>query len=240
VALHLVFAPFGFMGLLALGLASILVPMFALADSPRERDQLASCGLALGGLLLAGTAALGIAPVPLRIAAIALGTLAAALHLRAMHHALRTGMRQELGRSFVLVKIGWAGLAASLALAPALALEWPVPRLPAWFGLAVIGVWLLSFVLGMLQRILPFLAAMHAAGAGRRAPTPSSLTHERALAIHFWCHVTALSGLAGAIALDSAWLATAAAAVGAAGAAAFCWFVAVVLVRLAQKTRTLS
>ena len=240
VALHLVFAPFGFMGLLALGLASILVPMFALADSPRERDQLASCGLALGGLLLAGTAALGIAPVPLRIAAIALGALAAALHLRAMHHALRTGMRQELGRSFVLVKIGWAGLAASLALAPALALEWPVPRLPAWFGLAVIGVWLLSFVLGMLQRILPFLAAMHAAGAGRRAPTPSSLTHERALAIHFWCHLTALSGLAGAIALDSAWLATAAAAVGAAGAAAFCWFAAMVLVRLAQKTRTLS
>ena len=136
--------------------------------------------------------------------------------------------------AFVLVRIGWAGLAASLVLALALALEWPVPRLQAWFGLAVIGVWLLSFALGMLQRILPFLAAMHGAGAGRRAPTPSSLTHERALAIHFWCHVTALGGLAAAIALDSAWLATAAAAVGAGGTVAFCWFAAVVLGRLGK------
>lgn len=240
VALHLVFAPFGFMGLLALGLAYILVPMFALAESPRERDQLASCALAVGGLGLAGAAAFGLAPIPLRVAAIACGALAAALHLRTMRNALRSGMRQELGRSFVLVRIGWVGLAGSLVLALALALEWPVPRLEAWFGLAVIGVWLLSFVLGMLQRILPFLAAMHAAGAGRRAPTPSSLTHERALAIHFWCHVTALGGLAAAIALDSAWVATAAAAVGAAGAVAFCWFASVVLARLAKKTATLS
>lgn len=240
VALHLVFAPFGFMGLLALGLSAILVPMFALAESPRERGQLASCGLAVAGLLLAAAAALGIAPAALRLAAIALGAVAAGLHLRSMRTALRTGMRQELGRSFVLVKIGWAGLAASLALALALVLEAPVPRLEAWFGLCVIGVWLLSFVLGMLQRILPFLAAMHAAGSGRRAPTPSSLTHERALAIHFRCHLAALAGLGAAIALDSAWLAVLAAAVGAAGAVAFCWFAGTVLARLAQKTRTLS
>ena len=240
VALHLVFAPFGFMGLLALGLSAILVPMFALAEAPRERDQLASCGLGAAALLLAGAAALGVAPTGLRLAAIALAALAVALHLRSMRQALRTGMRQALGRSFVLVKVGWGGLAASLAVALAMVLELPVPRLEAWFGLCVIGVWLLSFVLGMLQRILPFLAAMHAAGAGRRAPTPSSLTHERALAIHFRCHLAALAGLGAAIALDSAWLAALAAAVGAAGAAAFCWFAAVVLGRLAQKTRTLS
>jgi len=240
VALHLVFAPFGFMGLLALGLSSILVPMFALADPPSERDQLASCGLAVAGLLLAAAAALGVAPAALRITAIALAAAAAGLHLRSMRTALRAGMRQELGRSFVLVKIGWAGLVASLALALALVLEVPVPRLEAWFGLCVIGVWLLSFVLGMLQRILPFLAAMHAAGSGRRAPTPSSLTHERALALHFRCHLVALAGLGAAIALDSAWLAVLAAAAGAVGAVAFCWFAGVVLGRLAQKTGTLS
>ncbi len=79
-----------------------------------------------------------------------------------------------------------------------------MPRLPAWFGLCLIGVWLLSFLLGMLERILPFLGAMHAAGTGRRAPTPSALTDERALRIHFACHVAALAGLALALAADSA------------------------------------
>jgi hypothetical protein len=232
LALHLVFAPYGFMGLLALGLSYILVPMFALADSPRERDQLASCAFAVFALLLAGAAALGWASEPLQVTALACAGLAVGLHLRLMRRALRTGLRRELGRSFLLVKIGWGGLAASLALALALVLDAPVPRLAGWFGLALIGGWLLSFVLGMLQRILPFLAAMHAAGSGRRAPTPSSLTHERSLRIHFVCHVAALAGLALALVTDSALLATAAALTGVAGAVAFGWFALAVLQRL--------
>ena len=101
-----------------------------------------------------------------------------------------------------------------------------MPRLQTWFGLCLIGVWLLSFLLGMLQRILPFLGAMHAAGTGRRAPTPSALTDDRALRIHFACHVAALAGLALAAAADSALLAAAAALVGAVGALAFCLFYA--------------
>ena len=233
LALHLVFAPYGFMGALALGLSYILVPMFALADSPRERDQLASCAFLVLALLLAGAAALGWASEPLRVAALVCAAAGVGLHLRLMRNGLRSGLRRELGRSFLLVKIGWFGLAASLALAVALVLEVPVPRLAGWFGLALIGVWLLSFVLGMLQRILPFLAAMHAAGPGRRAPTPSSLTHERSLRVHVACHMAALAGFALALAADSALLATAAALAGVAGAIAFGWFALVVLQRLA-------
>lgn len=240
LALHLVFAPYGFMGVLALGLSYILVPMFALSDTPPVREQLVSCALAVAALLLAAAAALGVEPRLLRLAALAAAALAVALHLHLMRRSLRGGMRQELGRSFTLVKLGWAGLAASLAAALALVLGWPVPRLEAWFGLCLAGVWLLSFLLGMLQRILPFLAAMHAAGAGRRAPTPSSLTDDRALAIHFGCHAAALAGLALALAADSALLALLAALVGAAGAVAFGWFALIVLRRLAQKTGTLS
>jgi len=141
-------------------------------------------------------------------------------------------MRRELGRSFVLVKTGWAGLVASLAFALALALDAPLPRLEGWFTLALVGVWLLSFLAGMLQRIVPFLAALHAGGASRRAPTPSRLTHEGALRLHFGCHLAALAGLALALALANAWLAAAAAAVGGAGALAFCFFFATVLRRL--------
>jgi hypothetical protein len=73
---------------------------------------------------------------------------------------------------------------------------------------------------------------MHAAGTGRRAPTPSALTDERALRIHFACHVAALAGLALAVVADSGWLAAAAAAVGAAGALAFCLFYLALLRRL--------
>ena len=220
------------MGMLALGLSYILVPMFALSEAPAERWQLTSCGLAAAALVLAGLAAFGWASGPLRIAALLAGALAVALHLWLMAKALRTGMRRELGRSFLLVKIGWGGLAASLILGLALVLELPVPRLQTWFGLCLIGVWLLSFLLGMLQRILPFLGAMHVAGTGRRPPTPSALTDDRALRIHFACHVAALAGLALAAVADSPLLAAAAALVGAIGALAFCLFYGTLMVRL--------
>ncbi|MCM2251515.1 MAG: hypothetical protein NDJ19_04060 [Ramlibacter sp.] len=235
LALHLVFAPFGFMGMLALGFSYILVPMFALSQAPRERAQLTSCALALAGLVLAGLAAFGVVPALLRLLALAAGAAAVALHLRLMLQALRTGMRRELGRSFTLVKIGWAGLAASLLLALGLALDIPLPRLASGFGLCVIGVWLLSFVLGMLQRIVPFLVAMHLGGAGRRAQTPSALTRDDALSVHFACHLGALALLAAAIALDNAWIALAGAAVGAAGALAFGFFFLTVLHRMRAK-----
>jgi hypothetical protein len=230
LALHRIFGPYGFMGLLVLGLSYILVPMFALADAPAVRTQLLSCALALAALALAALAVLGPAPTALRLAALLAGAAAAGIHLQLMLRALRTGMRRNLGRSFTLVRLAWLGLLASLALALALVLQAPVPRLESAFGLCLIGVWLLSLLLGMLQRIAPFLAAIHA-GAGRRAPTPSSLTHDGALRIHFGCHVAALLLLALAIALDSALLALAAAAVGSAGAVAFCVFYNVLLVR---------
>ncbi len=232
LGLHLVFAPYGFMGVLALGLSYILVPMFALSESPPERTQLLSCGLALLALLLAGVAAFGWSPTPSRVLAILCGAGAVAVHLYWMAKALRSGMRRNLGRSFLLVKIGWAGLATSLLLGLALTLELPVPRLPSWFGLCLLGVWLLSFLLGMLERILPFLGAMHAAGAGRRAPTPSALTDERALRVHFGCHVAALAGLALALLTGSAAVAVLAAAVGTAGALAYCVFYATLVARL--------
>jgi hypothetical protein len=235
LAIHAVWAPYGFMGMLALGLSYILVPMFALADAPRERSQLMSCAFAAGGLVLAALAAFAQDPLPLRVAALAAGTGATVLHLRLMVRTLRSGMRRELGPSFALVRIGWAGLAASLVLAAAIVLDVPLPRRAAAFGLCLIVFWLLSFLLGMLQRIVPFLAAMHAGGTGRRGRTPSALTHDAALRVHFRCHLAALALLGLAVALDSTWLARAGAATGAAGALAFGYFFATVLQRARQR-----
>ena len=232
LALHVAFAAYGFMGLLGFGLSSILVPMFALADTPDERVSIASCLLGVAALLLAALAAFGFAPQLLRVCALALAGAAVALHLFLMRGALRSGMRRELGRSFRLVKIAWAMLVVSLAAALALVLDTPLAGLRTLFGLLLIGGWLLSFVLGMLRRILPFLASMHAVRGSGRAATPSALSAQRPLTIHFFCHLAALAGLALASIAGSASMAALAAGIGALGAAAFLAFFLILLHRM--------
>ena len=100
----------------------------------------------------------------------------------------------------------------------------PLAGVRTLFGLLLIGGWLLSFLLGMLQRILPFLASMHTARGGNRPPTPSALTAARPLAVHFHCHLVALVLLLLAVLVDSTALATLGAVVGAAGASAYAAF----------------
>jgi hypothetical protein len=106
------------------------------------------------------------------------------------------------------------------------------------FSLTLVGGWLLTFLLGILQRIVPFLASMHAGhgagGARRLPPTPSAMTAERPLAVHYACHLAALVLLALAVIVDSAWAARAGALVGALGAAAFGAFFVTALRRMAK------
>lgn len=230
--LHLASAVFGVMGLLAFGLSYILLPMFALANLPDERRQLVSGAAAIAAIALAVAAAFGLAPVGLRVAAVALGTLALGLHLRLMQQTLKNGMRPDLGRALRLMQLGWASLALALGLALALALGAPTAILGRLFGLALIVGWLASFLFGVLQRILPFLAAMHAAQGRRRPPTPSALTLDRALAWSAAAHATALALLAAATIADSAALTALAAAVGLGGALAFGVFFGVLVRRM--------
>jgi hypothetical protein len=232
LSLHLVFAAFGFMGLLALGLSYILVPMFALSAAPDERRAWVSLALAVIALLLSAAASSGIAPQPLRMAAIGAGTLAVALHLRLMSVALKSGMRRELGRSFTLVRIAWVLLVASMVAALGVAMDAPVAGMTTLFGILLIGGWLLTFLIGILQRIMPFLAAMHAGAGKKLPPTPSSLTAQRPLSIHFVCHLAALALLALAVVTDSERVAAAGALVGSAGAVAFAVFFLIVLRRM--------
>jgi hypothetical protein len=232
--LHVVFAAYGFMGMLSLGVAAILVPMFALGPVPDQRHQGVSFGCAALALVLVAIAAFGVAPRALRSAAVVSGVLAVVLHLLQMRRVQREGMRRALGRSFTLVRIGWSSLLVSLVLAMAMIWDAPIDGLQRWFGLFLVGGWLMSFLFGILQRIVPFLASMHAT-RGRRSPTPSSLTDERALRIHFVCHCLALLLLALAIASNSAAVAALAAGLGIVGAAWFVWFFVVVLRRMRRK-----
>ncbi|HEX6136397.1 MAG TPA: hypothetical protein VF059_01970 [Casimicrobiaceae bacterium] len=234
LALHVPFAGYGFMGMLALGLSYIVVPMFALSQPPDERQALASCALAIVALVLGAVAAFGVAVVALRVTAVAVGSVAVALHLRLMLAALRTGMRRDLGRSFRLVRIGWAMLGASLAAALGVAANVPFDGMGTLFGLALIVGWLLTFLLGILQRIVPFLASMHAARGRHLPPTPSSLGAGPALRVHYVCHLAALGALGAAIGADSPWLVRAGAAAGTIGAIAFCVFFATVVKRMVE------
>ena len=227
IVLHLAFGAYGFMGLLALGFSYILVPMFALADSPPHRPAIASLTLALAALGLAAMAAAEMAAAVVLPAAAIAGAGALALHVRLMRQALRSGLRRQLGRPFVLVHVGWAGLGASLVAGLALVAQWPAAafeRAPALFG-ALLVLSLLTFLLGMMARIVPFLASMHAPAGRRGPPLPSALTAERPLALFFHCHLVAVAGLLTAVLFDSAWLVRAAALAGSVGALAFGVFV---------------
>ena len=220
LALHVVLAAYGFMGMLALGLAHVLVPLFALGEPPAPGRARASLALALVALVLAAGGAIAREPALLASGA-ATGVVAAVLHVMSMRAVVARGLRRELGTGFTLVRLAWAAMIASLALGVGTALALPLPRLATLFGATLVVGWLLTFVLGMLERIVPFLAAMHAGRGQRRPPTPSSLTDARSLALHARLHGAALALLAASIVLDRGGIALAAAAAGLAGSVAY-------------------
>lgn len=238
--LHIASALFGFMGLLALGLSNVLVPMFALAPVPTERTQLSIALLCASALVLMVPVAFDLWPSQALLWAIAPAVAATAWHVVSMLDVMRQGMRRELGGSFRLVRLAWLMLGVTWALG----VWWALDRQRAGLVTALIASallgWLSSFLFGIVQRIVPFLVAMHLGGTVKRAPTPSSLTDERALALHRGGHASALALLALAIALDSPLAALAASLAGTAGALAFALFFVAVLRRTARARAALG
>jgi len=67
-------------------------------------------------------------------------------------------MRKRLGLSFVLIRAAWLILLATMLSASRH--PWPRrPNGPTLFGFLLFA-WLLTFLLGVLERIVPFLASM--------------------------------------------------------------------------------
>jgi hypothetical protein len=224
-ASHLVLASFGFMGMLSLGLSYVLVPLFVLAPAPDPLRVRRSWQLAVAALAL-GTAApwTGWHPVP-TAAALALALAAVGTHLASMRTTIRRGMRRPAGPAFTLVYVAWGMLVAALLAGGALALlPAPPPVLFPLFGMLLVVGWLLTFALGILQRIAPFLASMHATRVRGMAPTVSSLTPVLPSRLHLACHLCALGLLLGGVVAAEPVLSRAAAVSGAAGAAALLAF----------------
>jgi hypothetical protein len=229
---HLILGGYGFMGMLALGFSQILIPMFALAASPRRDASVLAALLAAGALALGTLGALAPSRSML-VLAVLLGLATSGLHLSLMARVLRTGMRKRLGLSFVLIRAAWAMLPISLLIGLADLFGLAGRNGATLFGFLLLGGWLLTFLLGILQRIVPFLASMHAARSSDGAPLrPSELADAWPLRLHAICHGAALVGMTTAIVLDHGLIMRVACAIGAIGALAFAWFVLDVLRRL--------
>jgi hypothetical protein len=206
--------------------------MFALAAAPARRPALVGFALAATAVALGCMGALADSTELLTVAAV-IGLAAVAVHLVLMRQALASGMRKRLGLSFVLIKAAWALLVITLVIGIAALHGRAGPNGGTLFGFLLIGGWLLTFLFGVLQRILPFLASMHASRSAAGAPpSVSELAAAWPLKLHAGCHGAALAALTVAILLDSVWLAQAGGAAGLLGALAFAWFTADVMRRV--------
>lgn len=222
---HAVIATYGFMGLLALGSSLLLVPLFGVpAPSDDGAGRLAVLIIAAALLLAAAGGLSGIFWVVVLSAPI--GLAGTALHLWVMRRAMTSRVRPGLRVAFLLVRVGWGCLPLSIALGLLALFGAADGPLPALFGFVLIFGWLLSFLTGILQRIMPFLAAMHAPKQGDPIGLADSLTASAPLRLHAWAHVAALLLAGTGIALQSVALVRGGAVCGAAGGLAFLWFAA--------------
>ena len=221
---HMILGGFGFMGLLALGFSHILVPMFALAAAPAKAPSIAGFVLAIAAIFLGTLGALASHTIAL-VGAGLLGLGAAAIHLRLMLRVLKTGMRKRLGFSFLLIRVAWVMLPVTVLVGLASLFGYAGANGPTLFGLFLLVGWLLTFLLGILQRILPFLASMHMSNAtGATPPLMSELTSSTALKLHAACHGLAFILLVVSIGTDTIALTQIGSAIGLIGAVSFAWF----------------
>lgn len=235
--LHLIVAVFGFFGLLTFGFSGLLLPMFALSPAPPPKQSYGVLAGASLAILLAATAAIFALPLLLAVAtSIALATAVA--HVVILERGLAKRMRKKLGPSFTLMRVGHAALIVGLLGGLVLTLTPPLPRMPSLFGWTILIGWLMTFLFGILQRILPFLASMHASKARGRPPLLSEIGPGRPLTIHAACHFAALVLVGAGIVGDIVVVIRFGAIVGLAGAVAFLWFAITVVRHILPKQET--
>jgi len=231
LGVHFVLAIFGIMGLLAFGFSLILIPMFTLAGHVPDRRGYLILGLSLLAITLS---CLGIAfKIPWIIHfAFSAGIAAAGLYVATMFGCLAKGMRKRLGPPFVLIRLSWLILLFSIAYGWATWTGWIVG--PGWsiFGFTLLVGWLLTFVLGILLKIVPFLTSMHSTTGKGSAVRLSTLTPELPQKILVACHPLAIILVGGGIYLEQPVLVQAGALFGSLGAIAMLAYVLEVMRRL--------
>jgi len=236
---HLIAAVFGFMGLLAVGFSFILIPMFTLSRGmPTWRGSL-TLAVSVLAIVLAGFESVYSSKV-IAAAAFVAGFSAGAIYLWTMVEMLRSGMRKRLGVPFVLIRISWVLLPIALLLGVLAVGGWIDDQGWRLFGFVLLAGWLLSFLLGILLKIAPFLASMHSATGNGRPARLSSLTPEWPQKVLVVCHPLALVLTGGGIVTGHATWAQAGAMVGTLGAIAVLVYLLEIIRRLSAHRRACS
>jgi hypothetical protein len=255
---HLIVACYGFLGLLTVGYSYLLVSMFMVAKAPPERAQ--RTVLALGATAIAGSVGLAFTGVwPIGVAVFALLGLAAAAAYSVQMMRLTARRRSRVAPwSLALMRFAWFALPASVALGAAIAAAGaagagaelgvghgarhavlgallPLP-LSSSAGQAVFVVltvlgWLVSFMLAVALRIVPFLASVHAKLRHGRLPLSSAMTPAAAARAVAIGHPLAVVTLLGGVIAGSDPLVSLAGLIGAAASLAFIAFLVGVLRR---------
>jgi hypothetical protein len=134
-------------------------------------------------------------------------------------------MKKRLGLSFVMVRGAWAILPVSLILGALAEIgDWDF-NMAGLSGFLLLFGWLLTFLIGILQNILPFLASMHAHNLRQRPPRLTEMGRPRlTLRGHAICHALALVLVGAGIGLDTEILVLAGGTAGTLGALFFLWF----------------
>ncbi|WP_135079635.1 hypothetical protein [Terasakiella sp. SH-1] len=192
--MHMGLALYGFMGLLVLGFSRVMIPMLSLSDQTNDKICLIALISALSGLLTWSVGLYKIAPV--------LALLAACLHVYEMYHILKGRLRTRLGPEWHAIRFSWGMLPLSLVCATlSLWGIWPEKMAQFAVSLAVLG-WLISFIIGILQRIVPFLLSMQIARKTGMPELPEKLAHQQLVKFIAPCHFIAVACVALALLFD--------------------------------------
>jgi len=222
---HGVVAAYGFMGMMVMAFSFVLIPMFCLSPPPDVKNGQRAGWLAGAAVLLAAVG-LALSLTPLVVLGGLLGLAASGLHLRVMFKVLKSRMRKQLGDSFILVRLAWGLMPLSILVGLAAAFGVAPDRTGPLFGFLLVFGWLLTFLLGVLQRILPFLASMHSVRPGVKPALVSALTADRPLRLHMITHIAALTLVSAGLAGQWVWLVRLGAACGLVAAVSFALSVA--------------
>ena len=147
-------------------------------------------------------------------------------------------MRKRVGLPFVVMGASWGFLILTLLLVAAYLAGLAIPNAVSLIGFVLLAGWLLTFLCGVLQRIMPFLASMHAAGKSGLPPLLSDLTAEGPLMLHAVCHFSAVTLCGIGIVADQSLLIRIGSALGVVGAAGFATFAIIVALKVRQGPRT--
>lgn len=231
---HFILAVFGFMTLLVMGFSYILVPMFALAPAPAENIGRWSvgCNILAIFMLLWGVnlPSFYIAPGGMVFAAVGCG-----LYLYGMLKVYKARMRKRLGGPFLLIRVAWFMLAVTIVWgAVGMTDYWPETGRSLFAAFAIVG-WLLTFLLGILQRIIPFLSSMHSSGNGGVPMLASAMADMRLLDINVAGHLAGLFFLALGLALEWDNMIRFGAGLGFMGGLGLLWYLALIIGHLRRR-----